>query len=85
YSSAIFTESCQSLASAQAAKYQRIVDQLGLQAGDRVLEIGCGWGGFAEHAARLGIRVHGVTISPSQLAFGQERMRHQQLDHLAHL
>ncbi|MFX5587246.1 class I SAM-dependent methyltransferase, partial [Acinetobacter baumannii] len=59
YSSAIFTESCQSLASAQAAKYQRIVDQLGLQAGDRVLEIGCGWGGFAEHAARLGIRVHG--------------------------
>nr|WP_306303909.1 cyclopropane-fatty-acyl-phospholipid synthase family protein [Herbaspirillum sp. B39] len=85
YSSAIFTEPCQSLASAQAAKYQRIVDQLGLQAGDHVLEIGCGWGGFAEHAARLGIRVHGVTISPSQLAFGQERMRHQQLDHLAHL
>jgi len=85
YSSAIFSAPGQSLAQAQAAKYQRIVDQLGLRAGDRVLEIGCGWGGFAEHAARLGIAVHGVTISPSQLAFGQERMRRQQLDGLAQL
>ncbi|UIN22394.1 SAM-dependent methyltransferase [Herbaspirillum frisingense] len=85
YSSAIFSQPGQSLASAQAAKYQRIIDQLGLRSGDRVLEIGCGWGGFAEHAARLGIRVHGVTISPAQLAFAQDRLRHQQLDHLAHL
>jgi len=85
YSSAIFNAPDQSLEQAQAAKYQRIIDQLGLRANDRVLEIGCGWGGFAEHAARLGIRVHGVTISPAQLTYAQERMRTQQLDHLAHL
>ena len=85
YSSAYFGAGAASLPEAQRAKYRLLADQLGLKPGDHVLEIGCGWGGFAEHAARLGIRVHGVTISPSQLAFGQERMRHQQLDHLAHL
>lgn len=85
YSSAIFSHPGQSLAAAQAAKYQRIIDQLGLRPGQRVLEIGCGWGGFAEHAARQGIAVHGVTISPSQLAFAQDRLRRQQLDTLAQL
>lgn len=85
YSSAIFDSADQSLVAAQAAKYERIVEQLGLRPGDRVLEIGCGWGGFAEHAARQGIHVHGVTISSEQLRFACERMRHQQLDQLAQL
>ncbi|MGL4995694.1 MAG: SAM-dependent methyltransferase, partial [Deefgea sp.] len=86
YSSAIFHgDYTQSLQSAQIAKYQRIIDVLGLRAGSRVLEIGCGWGGFAEHAARLGIHVHGVTISPAQLAIAQERIAKQGLGELAQL
>lgn len=75
YSSAVFDgDFSRSLPDAQHAKYQRIVDQLGLKAGMRVLEIGCGWGGFAEHAARLGIAVHGITLSTEQLAFAQARI-----------
>ncbi|QLG87501.1 class I SAM-dependent methyltransferase [Chitinibacter bivalviorum] len=86
YSSAIFAgDYAQSLHSAQSQKYQRIVDELGLKAGDQVLEIGCGWGGFAEHAAKLGIRVHGVTISPAQLAIATERIAAQNLSALAQL
>ncbi|MFL9880765.1 cyclopropane-fatty-acyl-phospholipid synthase [Herbaspirillum rhizosphaerae] len=86
YSSAIFDgDHTQSLEAAQACKYQRIVDQLGLKAGDRVLEIGCGWGGFAEHAAQQGIHVHGVTISPSQLQIAQQRIAGRGLDQLATL
>nr|WP_245200279.1 cyclopropane-fatty-acyl-phospholipid synthase family protein [Herbaspirillum sp. LeCh32-8] len=85
YSSAIFTGPEQSLASAQGVKYQRILDRLQLCAGDRVLEIGCGWGGFAEYAAARGVAVHGVTISPAQLAVGQERLHRRHLDGLARL
>jgi cyclopropane-fatty-acyl-phospholipid synthase len=86
YSSAIFDGNLdQTLAQAQAAKYQRIVDVLGLKAGDRVLEIGCGWGGFAEHAVRLGIAVHGVTISPAQLESARIRLGTQGLNGLAQL
>jgi len=76
YSSAVFDgDFSQSLESAQARKYQRIIDELGLRAGDHVLEIGCGWGGFAEYAGLRGIRVHGVTISPAQLAVAQQRVQ----------
>ena len=86
YSSALFGDDRQqSLESAQTAKYDRIVRELGLSAGDRVLEIGCGWGGFAEHAARLGIAVHGVTLSTEQLAFAQQRIAEQRLDPLVQL
>lgn len=86
YSSALFEgDLTRTLAEAQTAKYQRIVDMLGLCAGDRVLEIGCGWGGFAEHAARLGIAVHGVTISSAQLAEARIRIGTQSLDNLVQL
>jgi cyclopropane-fatty-acyl-phospholipid synthase len=75
YSSACFDgDPARSLADAQTAKYQRIVDTLGLRAGMRVLEIGCGWGGFAEHAARLGIHVDALTISKEQYAFAVRRI-----------
>ncbi len=70
------------LALAQAAKYQRICDVLGLKPGMRVLEIGCGWGGFAEHATRQGIAVHGVTISDAQLEFAQRRLADNDLARL---
>jgi cyclopropane-fatty-acyl-phospholipid synthase len=62
------------LEDAQTVKYQRIVDTLGLRAGMHVLEIGCGWGAFAIHAARQGIHVHGITISAAQLEAAQIRV-----------
>jgi cyclopropane-fatty-acyl-phospholipid synthase len=62
------------LSQAQGCKYQRMIEMTGATTGGRVLEIGCGWGGFAEHAARAGIKVEGVTLSPSQLAFAQDRI-----------
>lgn len=75
YSAALFDgDPNQPLRDAQEAKYARIVDALNLQPGMRVLEIGCGWGGFALHAARRGIHVHGVTISPAQLTLAQQRV-----------
>jgi cyclopropane-fatty-acyl-phospholipid synthase len=84
YSSAVFDGRFDtSLEDAQHAKYQRIIDTLGLRAGMRILEIGCGWGGFAMHAARQGIRVHGVTISAAQLEFAQRRVQEEGLsDHV---
>ncbi|MFZ9407525.1 MAG: class I SAM-dependent methyltransferase [Burkholderiaceae bacterium] len=75
YSSALFGEhaSC-SLQQAQEAKYQRILDELALAPGARILEIGCGWGGFAEVAARAGMHVTGLTLSTEQLAWARQRL-----------
>jgi cyclopropane-fatty-acyl-phospholipid synthase len=76
YSSALFDEGQQSLEAAQRRKYEVLVDQMGAKPGDHVLEIGCGWGGFAEYAAKeRGLRVTGLTLSKEQLAYAQERMR----------
>ena len=74
YSSGMFEGRMDSsLEDAQSLKYERILENLGVRAGDRVLEIGCGWGGFAEHAARTrGCRVHGITLSKEQLAFARD-------------
>ncbi|RDU96324.1 SAM-dependent methyltransferase [Trinickia dinghuensis] len=86
YSSALFDgDYSRTLEAAQHAKYQRIVDTLGLRPGMRVLEIGCGWGGFARHVARLGVDVHAVTISPSQHGFAVERVAREGLDRLARI
>ncbi|OAJ61481.1 cyclopropane-fatty-acyl-phospholipid synthase [Paraburkholderia ginsengiterrae] len=86
YSSACFDGNpARSLEDAQAAKYQRIVDTLGLRAGMHVLEIGCGWGGFAEHAARLGIHVEALTISQEQYAFAMRRISQAGLADRAHI
>ena len=75
YSSAKFDDGAQSLEAAQTAKYKSMVDQMGVQAGDHVLEIGCGWGGFAEYAAKeRGIKVTGLTISQEQHDFAVARM-----------
>ncbi len=64
----------QTLEEAQAAKLARIRDLLDLSPGERVLEIGCGWGALARMLARdAGANVTGLTLSPSQLAFAQER------------
>ncbi|PMS14479.1 SAM-dependent methyltransferase [Trinickia dabaoshanensis] len=78
YSSALFEGDAQrSLDAAQSAKYQRILDRLGLRPGMRVLEIGCGWGGFALHAARQGVHVHGITLSAEQLDHARTRVHHE--------
>jgi cyclopropane-fatty-acyl-phospholipid synthase len=75
YSSALFSQGANSLESAQAAKMRRICTALQLSPGKRVLEIGCGWGGFAEFAAReYGAEVVGITLSQEQLAYGQARI-----------
>ena len=80
YSSAIFKSGDQSLEEAQRAKYRRVADMAGLAAGRSVLEIGCGWGGFAETAIRdYGANVTGITLSREQLAFARERLARQGL------
>jgi cyclopropane-fatty-acyl-phospholipid synthase len=79
-------ESPQGLALAQERKYRRIAEELGLEAGQHVLEIGCGWGGFAEFAAKhYGCRVTGVTLSQEQLSFARERISSAGLDELVEL
>ena len=75
YSSAIYRpDDDGSLGAAQDAKYRRILDRLQARDGDRVLEIGCGWGGFAELAVRDGLQVTGLTLSPAQLAWAKQRV-----------
>jgi len=75
YSSALFTTGQESLEAAQIAKYASMVDQMGVKEGDHVLEIGCGWGGFAEYAAKeRGLKVTGLTISKEQLEYSKKRI-----------
>jgi cyclopropane-fatty-acyl-phospholipid synthase len=76
YSSALFRTGQESLERAQEQKYAQLVDSLELREDDHVLEIGCGWGGFAEYAAgQRGLRVTGLTISRAQHDFAVERLR----------
>lgn len=83
YSSALYSSAEQTLEQAQTEKYQRILHQLDLHPNDHILEIGCGWGGFAEQAARQGAQVTGITLSREQLSFAQKRLRDAELDHQA--
>ena len=76
YSCAVFERPDQTLAEAQRAKLERLCRLLDLGPDDHVLEIGCGWGGFARYAAESrGCRVTGITISHEQAAFARERTR----------
>jgi cyclopropane-fatty-acyl-phospholipid synthase len=84
YSSAYYTADDQPLEDAQHAKYRRVAEMAGVQPGDSVLEIGCGWGGFAETVAKhIGASVYGITLSKEQLAYAQDRIAKQGLDNLA--
>ena len=75
YSSALFGgDFAQPLAHAQQAKYDRMLAELALPPGAHILEIGCGWGGFAEVAARAGYRVTGLSLSDAQTAYARERI-----------
>ena len=76
YSSAYFTAQDQPLDQAQQEKYKRIADMLRLQPGHSVLEVGFGWGGFAEFAIKgYGCRVTGLTLSEEQLNFAGKRLQ----------
>lgn len=86
YSSALFTSGNQGLEEAQLAKYHRVADMAGIVPGASVLEIGCGWGGFAETVARdFKASLRGITLSAEQLRYGRERLARQGLDGLAEL
>ena len=75
YSSAKFETGQEDLEKAQTQKYASMVDQMGAQAGEHVLEIGCGWGGFAEYAAKeRGLKVTCLTISEEQYKYAVQRI-----------
>ena len=75
YSSALYAEGDNDLSSAQRRKYKALAEAIDLRPEHHVLEIGCGWGGFAEYAAsEIGCRVTGLTISKEQYDFAVERM-----------
>ncbi len=81
YSAALFDGEAISLEEAQKAKYRALAKAVGIKQGDHVLEIGCGWGGFAEYAAgNLGCIVTGVTLSKEQLAYAKARLAKAGLD-----
>jgi cyclopropane-fatty-acyl-phospholipid synthase len=87
YSGALFTDAqdphtastALELEAAQHSKYARVLNELALPRGARVLEVGCGWGGFAQAAAEAGHAVTGLTLSPSQLAYARDRLMHNGL------
>ena len=75
YSAAYFSNQTMSLEQAQQEKYRNLAKMIDLKPEHHVLEIGCGWGGFAEFAAKeIGCKITGITISKEQLAYAKERM-----------
>jgi len=80
YSSALFESPSQSLQQAQTAKYDRLCRQLKLKAGEHVLEIGSGWGGFSLHAAKnYAVRITTVTISEEQFKYARDLFQKENL------
>ncbi|HTC98350.1 MAG TPA: cyclopropane-fatty-acyl-phospholipid synthase family protein [Bradyrhizobium sp.] len=76
YSSALYEDDTPDLTAAQNNKYRRLAEAIDLRPGQKVLEIGCGWGGFAEFAAKtFNAKVVGLTISKEQRDFAQKRIQ----------
>jgi cyclopropane-fatty-acyl-phospholipid synthase len=81
YSGAFFEEETDSLEAAQQAKLEKICRKLRLAPGQRLLDIGCGWGGLLLHAAtRYGVQAHGITLSQMQADFARGRIREMGLE-----
>ena len=75
YSSALFDQNKTDIHEAQLNKYRRLATDMGIQKGDHIMEIGCGWGGFAEFAVtELNCKVTGLTLSQEQLDFARRRL-----------
>jgi cyclopropane-fatty-acyl-phospholipid synthase len=86
YSAARFERPGEPLSEAQKRKYRTLCESMDLRAGHQVLEIGCGWGGFAEFAARdVGAKVTAITISEEQYRFAKERMFREGLNEKAEI
>ena len=83
YTCACYPHEGATLEEAQENKYRLVFDKLRLTEGDRLLDIGCGWGGMVRYAARHGVRVIGVTLSREQASWAQAAIEREGLGHLA--
>ena len=82
YSCGIFNSSKETLEKAQINKYNKLIDLIQPKPGDKILEIGCGWGGFAEHLAKnYDVKLDCITISKKQFLFSKARINHAKLNH----
>ena len=82
YSCGIFNSSSETLEKAQINKYNKLISMVKPRNGDKILEIGCGWGGFAEHLAKnYDVKLDCITISKKQFLFTKERIRRASLNH----
>ncbi len=82
YSCGIFNSSNETLEKAQINKYNKLIDLIQPRQGDNILEIGCGWGGFAEHLAKnFDVKLDCITISKKQLIFAKSRINRLGLNH----
>jgi cyclopropane-fatty-acyl-phospholipid synthase len=75
YSCAVFSRGAETLEDAQVEKLELVCSKLSLRAGERVLDVGCGWGSFPIHAARHGVEVVGITLSEPQAELARRRVR----------
>ena len=71
YTCAVYPDADATLEEAQENKYRLVFEKLRLQPGDRLLDVGCGWGGMVRFAARRGVRVIGATLSAEQAKWAQ--------------
>ena len=84
YTCALFPTEDATLEEAQHAKYDLVARKLDLKQGQRLLDVGCGWGGMVRHAAKeYGVRALGVTLSKEQAEWAQDAIKRDGLDHLA--
>ncbi|WP_235739134.1 SAM-dependent methyltransferase [Nocardioides alcanivorans] len=84
YTCAVHADNDVSLEEAQFAKYELIAQKLALKPGQRLLDVGCGWGGMVRHVAKEhGVKALGVTLSANQAAWGQAKIREEGLEDLA--
>jgi cyclopropane-fatty-acyl-phospholipid synthase len=83
YTCAAYPTAGATLEEAQTAKYDLVFRKLGLRPGQRLLDVGCGWGSMVRHAARNGVHALGVTLSQEQAEWAQAAIKAEGLDHLA--
>ncbi|HMT49634.1 class I SAM-dependent methyltransferase [Dietzia sp. UBA5065] len=83
YTCACYPDPDASLEAAQENKYRLVFDKLGLEAGDRLLDVGCGWAGMVRYAAHRGVHVIGVTLSAEQVEWGRAAIEAEGLGDLA--